>query len=62
MGVGEALDFITGEKTLLSGFGAFAQTAGGIVGADFPCDGKAEHLAQHLADPVGCLIPGLAGR
>lgn len=35
-GVGKALDFLKGEEPLAGGFGAFAETGCGIVGAHFP--------------------------
>ena len=51
-GIGETLDFVEGEEPLAGRFRALAETGGRIVGTHFPCDGKAEHLAQHLADTV----------
>ena len=51
-GVGEALDFLEGQEPLAGGFGTLAEAGGGIVGAHFPHDREAEHLAQHLSHAI----------
>ena len=51
--VREALDFLKGQEPLAGRFGALAEAGGGIVGAHFPRDSQAEHLAQNLTHAVG---------
>lgn len=58
-GVGQALDFFEGQEPVAGNLGPTAETEGRIVRPHLPEHGQIEHLAQHLARPVGAHRRGL---
>lgn len=58
--LGQPLDLILRQKPLTRVLDAAIEAIGRVVVAPAPFDGKVEHLAQHLAHPVGAHRGGLA--